>query len=100
MSEEDHRKTRLLASYVPKLLLKSFQQGTQLKLPHIDIIQGAVVFADISGMMHYTDTSQSGFTPLTEKMSREGREGIEQMSRYLNSFFDKLIGMYVTSLSK
>lgn len=50
MTDEDHKKTRLLASYIPKLLLKSFMQnGSKPKLPHIDIIKGAVVFADISG---------------------------------------------------
>ena len=35
----------------------------------------------------------SGFTPLTEKMSKLGRTGIEKMTAYLNKFFDRLIGM-------
>ena len=50
MSEEDHRKTRLLASYVPRLLLKNVQANGTTKVPNIDVIKGVVVFADISGL--------------------------------------------------
>jgi hypothetical protein len=72
----------LLASYIPKLVLKQYQTTPSKKtFPQIDVIKGACIFADISG-----------FTPLTEKMSKLGRSGIERMSSYLNKFFDKLIG--------
>eukprot|EP01126_Amoeba_proteus_P038719 TRINITY_DN404_c0_g2_i2.p1 TRINITY_DN404_c0_g2~~TRINITY_DN404_c0_g2_i2.p1 ORF type:complete len:225 (-),score=51.67 TRINITY_DN404_c0_g2_i2:48-641(-) len=82
-NETAQLQTKLLASYVPKVVLKQYQLKPQaIKLPMITIHGCALVFADISG-----------FTPLTEKMSKLGSKGIELMSSHLNNFFDKLIGI-------
>lgn len=53
-SEPAQLQTRLLASYVPKVVLKQYQLKPELiKLPMITVHGCALVFADISGMyMH------------------------------------------------
>lgn len=54
-SQDEQIKTRVLASYVPKILLKKYQlQPETLKLPTIEVISAAVVFADISGFIYNT----------------------------------------------
>ena len=45
-------------------------------------LPAALVFADISG-----------FTALTERLVREGPEGVERMGRILNRFFDGLVSL-------
>jgi class 3 adenylate cyclase len=34
-----------------------------------------------------------GFTPLVERLTREGQEGVERLSRLLNTFFGELIDL-------
>lgn len=51
MNDEDHKVTRLLASYVPKLVLKQYQlKPDAIQLPFYTPSKSAVVFADISGL--------------------------------------------------
>lgn len=48
--DEEQKKIRVLASYVPKLLLKRFQLAAQPVVPPlIELTTAAVLFADISG---------------------------------------------------
>lgn len=50
LTEEEQRKIRVLASYVPKLVLKKFQlSASYVKPPFIENTMAAVLFADISG---------------------------------------------------
>lgn len=55
-------------------------ENESVSVPEETWSHGVVLFADISG-----------FTPLTERMSKEGLKGIEKLSSYLNEFFNKLI---------
>ena len=45
-------------------------------------VSPAILFADISG-----------FTPLTERMANRGRSGAEDLTRILNDYFGRLIGI-------
>ena len=46
-----------------------------------DMLPGAVLVADISG-----------FTPLTERLTKKGPGGIELLTKCINSYFDLIIG--------
>jgi class 3 adenylate cyclase len=48
----------------------------------METFPACVIFADISG-----------FTPLTEKMTAMGLEGVEQLTSALNKYFDSLVGI-------
>jgi len=64
-----------------KNILKKFQISSKpIVPPEIKVKEAAVLFADISG-----------FTVLTEKMSKLGALGIERITSHLNNFFDQLI---------
>lgn len=50
ISDDAQKNLRVLASYVPKLLLKKFQlSATPVNPPSIEMATAAVLFADISG---------------------------------------------------
>lgn len=55
-------------------------QKGKIQLPEIEKFPAAVMFADISG-----------FTPLTEAMTKLGKDGVEKLSSELNKYFDILI---------
>lgn len=44
--------------------------------------RGSVLFCDVAG-----------FTPLTEALSAIGREGAEELTRLLNAYFTRMIGI-------
>lgn len=70
-----------LCSYVPIFLLEDIIRNPEIKnYATVDIIPGAVLFADISG-----------FSSLTEKLSAKGPEGVEELTRYLNDYFNQII---------
>jgi len=74
---------KILVSYIPKLVVNQFQTFPKPIIPpHIEHYAAAVLFADISG-----------FTRLTEQIAQLGPKGIEQISRHLNTYFDKLIAL-------
>lgn len=69
------------APYVSRLLLRQLAKGGPS--PHgFTKLPGAVLFTDISG-----------FTPLTERLTRGRPGGAEELSRLLNDFFDQLLGL-------
>ena len=70
-----------LAPLVPPDLLKSL--ANQRRLPptgHVDWLDAALLFSDISG-----------FTALTEKLQQRGREGAEEISTVINRAFRPLL---------
>lgn len=72
-----------LTSYVPERVLYAFVQGLvhrDLAEPYMECFDMALLFVDMSG-----------FTPLTERLSAEGAQGIEKLSFHLNGFFGKMI---------
>jgi class 3 adenylate cyclase/tetratricopeptide (TPR) repeat protein len=66
-----------LTAYVPRLLpaWAAADQG-----PAHRVIDGSLLFFDITG-----------FTPLTERLARRGREGAEELSNLLDTVFSQLL---------
>jgi class 3 adenylate cyclase/tetratricopeptide (TPR) repeat protein len=72
-----------LASYVPKMVVRHLMRDpSPIVCPQVEHFQGALLFADISG-----------FTPLTERLAAEGKEGVEKLTVFLNKFFGKLVSI-------
>jgi class 3 adenylate cyclase len=46
------------------------------------LFSGSLLFADITG-----------FTELSERLSRQGKAGTEELTDLLNSYFDRLLGI-------
>lgn len=73
-----HDPVNILSSYLPHDRRKALARGESLP----DRVQGAALFADISG-----------FTSLTEALTEVlgARRGVEELSRHLNAVYDTLI---------
>ena len=77
MSELRH----VFASYVPHLIQKQVAEDlAPLEEARASRFQAAVLFSDISG-----------FTAMTEQLAQQGPSGAEDLTRYLNSYFSRLI---------
>ena len=77
-SEAGHALPHALEPYVPRLLGEWLDRTPELTHRAVD---GTMLFADISG-----------FTSLTERLSRLGRVGAEEMSDALSATFTELLG--------
>ena len=66
--------------YVPDLILHRLLADGRPEAPTLELIESAVLFADISG-----------FTPLTESYAQRGPAGVELLSRVINDFFGRVI---------
>lgn len=72
---------QVLASYVPKLIQKRIAADpSPIETPVSEVVQAAVLFADISG-----------FTRLTESLAERGPAGVEAIANILNEYFGQLI---------
>src|SRR5215207_628504 len=72
-----------LASFVPTLIVRRLAANpAPLAEPTAERFHAAVLYADISG-----------FTPLTERLSRSGPAGVEELSGLLNAYFGELIAL-------
>ena len=72
-----------MAMYVPELVLRQFFSGRPPTLPKMVSLQGAVLFADVSG-----------FTQLTAKLhecATTPARGAEELNAILSEYFDLLI---------
>src|SRR5688500_8115700 len=71
------REVSAATAYVPRLLpaWAAAEQGTAHR-----VVDGSLLFFDITG-----------FTPLTERLARRGREGAEELSNLLDSVFSQLL---------
>jgi class 3 adenylate cyclase len=76
---DQERIFRSLAGFVPEKVLRSKAAGTK-KIKPYEIIDAALLFADISG-----------FTAMSEKLSVLGKEGAEEVNKIINTFFESLI---------
>ncbi|MBO9539124.1 AAA family ATPase [bacterium] len=75
--------TSSLASYLPALITERYvADPAPLSSPRREYYEGAVLFADISG-----------FTALTERLSHQGPEGLEELTRILNTYFGRFIDL-------
>ena len=66
--------------YVPDLILERLLADGRPAAPTLEVVECAVLFADISG-----------FTPLTESFAQRGAEGVETLTRVVNDFFGRVI---------
>lgn len=72
---------KTLTSYVPQLIACGLKSDpTPLTAPTSERFQAVVLFADISG-----------FTPLTERLAKQGPAGAEELTRLLNDYFGQLV---------
>ena len=72
-----------LASYLPILLRQQLATSPALlSAPRVGTFPAAFLFGDITG-----------FTPLTVRLTQKGAEGVEELSRLLNGYFDRLINL-------
>ena len=72
-----------LTSYLPLLLARRVAASPQPPLaPEVDTLAAAVLFADISG-----------FTALTEQLTRRGPSGLEVLTDVLNGYFGRLVAL-------
>lgn len=71
-----------LAAYVPTLVLRRLEREHGRGRLGLERVRGAVMLSDISG-----------FTALTERLSRRGAVGAEELSELLNRYFERLIGV-------
>lgn len=70
-----------LKSFIPSgIVLESALIGDRHRLPWQHRFRGALLFSDIRG-----------FTPLSERLARTGRGGIEEITTILNTLFDPAI---------
>jgi len=80
------RKTMLLqalSSYVPNLVMRYCINSQNLVTPPVvETYPAALLFADISG-----------FTPLAEKLARQGARGVELLTMHLNEYFGQMINL-------
>src|SRR6516162_1499721 len=72
-----------LASYLPWQITQGLaDSSTSTVEPRLARFPAAILFVDIVG-----------FTPLVERLTRGSQEGVERLSRLLNSFFGELIDL-------
>lgn len=75
------RRVDVLASYLPDVLLRHLIADRELpSLPFAQRFHAAALFADISG-----------FTALTERLVQRGPAGLEELTRLLNAYFERLV---------
>ena len=75
----------LLSSYVPLVVQRRFERDPRpLQGPEVQRCRGSLLFLDISG-----------FTVLAESLAPSGREGTEDLSRILNTYFARLIQVVI-----
>lgn len=73
----------ILASYAPALVTRRLvADPTPITAPTLERFRAVALFADISG-----------FTPLAERLSQGGPQGVEELSRVLNTYFGQLIDL-------
>src|SRR5512139_2077659 len=65
--------------YVPYVLVRSLSAKGR-SLPWSDQIDGTLVMADVSG-----------FTAMSEQLAKSGREGAEQLTDIITSFFTSML---------
>ena len=70
-------KTRTLGRYVPRMLLERLAQP---RSELVETLEGTTVFADVSG-----------FTRLSERLARKGKEGAEHLVDAINHCFSELL---------
>jgi len=66
--------------YLPNLLVDTLRRYPRRHPPWIDPVEGTLVLADISG-----------FTPMSERLARSGKEGAELLTGIINQYFNRML---------
>ncbi len=66
--------------YLPNLLVDTLRRYPHRPPPWIDPVEGSLVLADISG-----------FTPMSERLARSGKEGAELLTGIINQYFNRML---------
>lgn len=70
-----------VASCVPRRVVELIEENdVPPQLPYGEMLDGTVLFADVSG-----------FTAMTEQLSKLGREGAEETTRVMNMYFSTML---------
>lgn len=69
-----------IATYIPQHIVQERVLNPRMPLPHGQFRDGTLVFADVSG-----------FTAMSEKLSELGKEGAEELTNVLNSYFTHML---------
>ena len=71
-----------IGPYLPALVLRRFAANPARIGQELERVVGVLLFTDVSG-----------FTALTERLAARGPDGAEELSRLLNAYFSRLIGL-------
>ena len=82
MSAEEKQVLKAITAYIPQLIVEERLLNPHLPDVHGQFRQGTLVFADISG-----------FTTMSEKLSKSGKEGAEELNGVLNQYFAHMLGI-------
>ena len=83
MGEETQALLRSISAYVPELVLRQAVAAPYTSLAgYEERIAVALLFADVSG-----------FTAMSENLAQLGKEGAEELTRVLNSYFTTMIDL-------
>jgi AAA ATPase domain len=75
--------SRALAAFLPRVSLERIhRQEGGFSAPSVDRFEGALLWSDVTG-----------FTPLVERLSREGNAGAERLAGALSGHFGRLISL-------
>jgi class 3 adenylate cyclase/tetratricopeptide (TPR) repeat protein len=69
-------------AHLPRFLVERVLRAPHIGQPDGAFIDGALLFADISG-----------FTAMSERLSRSGREGAEEITAIVNHYFDTMLSI-------
>src|SRR6185503_8161935 len=70
---------RALRPYLPRVAIRALAEAPA---PHVALLPGTLVFADVSG-----------FTKLSERLARLGAEGAERISEAIETSFTSLLAV-------
>ncbi len=76
----------LLSPYLPRHLVQALKRRPVPGWVAGERLHGSLLFADVSG-----------FTALSERLSRQGQEGIEQLTTVLNRYFESMLDILARS---
>jgi len=80
MGQREQAIFRSIASYIPRFMVEEQLLHSHLPAVHGQFYQGTLLLADISG-----------FTTMSEELSKLGKEGAEELAAILNSYFTHMI---------
>jgi len=71
-----------LATHLPTYVVEHVQRTAQVGVAQGEFVEGTLLFSDVSG-----------FTAMSEKLSRIGREGAEEITSLINRYFSAMLGI-------